>query len=191
MRKIALILILILVIPAAVMADMGPKLAGAYYGIGPSIGYSFSDNLGGFTLGFDAATSFMIASLSGGMRYIFSKDDGNDFRDNSGLLTVYGEATILNYGLGLSYNFALGSGETGPGLHMAIYFSIPAQDTGYVSVFYRRSWIWLNGNAEGINELGLSFKFSDYWDQQKKYQKNFAERRRKYMERKKKLIKDK
>lgn len=153
-------------VTAPLGADMAPTIPDPFWAIGPSLSYCWSDNLEGPALGFDAVQSWAFFTYSGGMRYIFSRNDGNDFRGNNGLLTIFAEGTVclpLPMGIGASYNWALND-SSGPGLHAYFSVPIPIPKVGYASIYFRPSWVWLNGNCEVINEWGIYFKFSNIWE---------------------------
>ncbi|MCK4907093.1 MAG: hypothetical protein KAS64_06060 [Spirochaetes bacterium] len=166
LKKICLILILSSLVNIRLSADAFFKVPESFYALGPSLSYSFSENLKGPTLSFEATKTWYFFSLSGGMRYIFSKDDGNDFRGNNGLISLYAEATAalpMPLGIGISYHFLVNGGS---GFGLSAYYSlpIPIPKAGYISLFYRPSWVWLDGNCEVINEIGIYFKFSNLFE---------------------------
>lgn len=136
-----------------------------YYGIGPSLGYSFSRDLGGPTVGFDAAWVYHQISWAMGVRYIWCRDSEAAFGPNSGLATVYAEVVTaismaVPIGGGISYNFLLGN-RSGPGAHLFFFVPWGMRPTGYMLLFYRPGWVWLDRQAEVIHEVGLYFKFSN------------------------------
>jgi hypothetical protein len=163
----AVIATLILALAATPLAaDMMPGIPDSFFAIGPDIGWFWSDNLSGLAIGFDALKSFSLLTASFGMRHVFSRDDGYDFAGNKGLLSVYieGTATLpLPLGIGFSYNWALGH-SSGPGMHLYWSIPMPFSKEGYVSVFYRPTWIWLDGNAETCHQLGIAWRFSNVVD---------------------------
>lgn len=146
-----------------VQGDMMPYIPGNFKAIGPDLGWFWSDNLSGPAVGFDAVTSWYFFTGSLGMRHVCSRDDGPDFRGNSGLLSVYLEGTAalpFPLGIGVSYNWAL-ERASGFGVHLYWSIPLPVSEHGYLTIFYRPSWIWLDGNPETAHQLGVGWRFSD------------------------------
>lgn len=154
------------------------------YSIGPSLGYSFSDLLGGPTLAFDAAWTWYSFSWSLGARYTLPKSDGYNSGDYGGLLSPYVEFTLPLVGAGASYNFVL-NGEQGWGADLFFYIPIPVSKDNHIDLFFRPKWIWLENRTEFVSEWGIYFKFTNL-DRQSR-----LERERKHKEAIKKLKKDK
>jgi len=146
-----------------VQADMMPYIPDNFKAIGPDLGWFWSDNLSGPAIGVDAVTSLYFFTGSLGMRHVFSKNDGPDFRGNKGLLTVYLEGTValpFPLGIGVSHNWALDN-ASGFGVHLYWSIPLPVSEHGYLTFFYRPSWIWLDGNPETAHQLGIGWRFSD------------------------------
>ena len=165
MKKTLLVtcLLVIAFLPAVGSADMMPNIPQSFTAIGPDLGWFWSDNLSGPALGFDAVISSYFLTGSAGMRYVASRDDGPDFNGNGGLLTMYTETTVMlpfPLGFGVSYNWAAGK-ASGPGLHLYWSLPLPLGDDGYLTIFYRPTWLWLNGNPETAHQLGIGWRFSD------------------------------
>ena len=167
-KLLSMLLFLPLLFPAAVSGDMFPAIPETFWAFGPSLGYTWSDNLSGWTVGFEALKAYAVFTCAAGAKYIFSDDDKPDFSGNNGLLSIYMEGTIalpFPLGIGISYNFALGSGS-GPGLQLYYGVPIPIGKKYYLSLFWRPSWIWINGNAETTHEIGIYWKRSSYYQRQ-------------------------
>ena len=157
-------LVVLFLLPAGglLRGDMGPSIPDSFWAFGPSLGYTWSDNLSGTTIGFEALQSWAVFTYSAGAKYVFSDNDRPDFRGNNGLFSIYIEGTValpFPLGIGASYNFALGSGS-GPGLQLYWGIPVPLGRKFYASLFWRPQWIWINGNPETLHEIGVYFKRS-------------------------------
>jgi hypothetical protein len=155
--------ILLYLVCGPLRADMMPFVPDTFKAIGPDISWFWSDNLSGPSFGFDAVTTWYFFTGSLGMRHVLSRDDGPDFTGNQGLLSIYLEGTMtlpFPVGIGVSHNWALGQ-ASGFGLHVYLSLPLPISDDGYLTIFYRPSWIWLDGNAETAHQLGVGWRFSD------------------------------
>ena len=155
--------ILSVLVPTLARADMMPNIPRSFTAIGPDLGWFWSDNLSGPAVGFDAVVSSYFLTGSAGMRYVASRAGGPDFGGNDGLVTIYAETTValpFPLGFGVSYNWAAGR-TSGPGLHLYWSLPLPVSDDGYLTIFYRPTWIWLGGNAETAHQLGIGWRFSD------------------------------
>ncbi len=160
---ISLVCVLVLLSAVPMRADMMPYIPDNFKALGPDLGWFWSDNLSGPAIGFDAVTSLYFFTGSLGMRHVFSKNDGPDFRGNKGLLTVYLEGTValpFPLGIGVSHNWALDN-ASGFGVHLYWSIPLPVSEHGYLTFFYRPSWIWLDGNPETAHQLGIGWRFSD------------------------------
>lgn len=166
MRKRILAVCLVLTALAPLAADMGPSIPDNFWALGPWLGYTWSDNLSGWTVGFEALKSWAVFTYAAGAKYVASDNDKSDFSGNKGLLTFYIEGTValpFPVGIGVNWNFALGD-SAGPGLQLYYGIPLPLARKFYISLFWRASWIWLDGNPETMNEVGICIKRSNLAD---------------------------
>lgn len=166
MRKRILAVLLVCCAVLPLTADMGPSIPDSFWALGPWLSYSWSDNLSGWTVGFEALKSWAVFTYAAGAKYVFSDSDKSDFAGNHGLLTLYLEYTIalpFPIGIGVNWNFALGTAH-GPGLQLYYGIPLPVGKKYYASLFWRASWIWLDGNPETMNEVGICIKRSNLAD---------------------------
>lgn len=183
MKRTLTLLLLLSLLPCGAAADMFPAIPDNFWAFGPSLGYTWSDNLSGWTVGFEAVQAFALFTCSTGVKYVFSDSDKSDFTGNEGLLTLYLEGTVslpFPLGIGVSYNFALGD-SNGPGLQLYYGVPLPISRKYYISLFWRPSWIWLDGNPETMHEFGIYFKRSNYGQKQQEAARRRYEWRMRYL----------